>query len=337
MNYKVLFCSILVVLLFYNYSLAEDITPKPYKKHKITVVSDNDAYLLPLSDKYYTAGQRIGYTSREWDFHNEDNSSKGAWLHKISLHPENNVTSFNISINQEIYTPENKSVNIPENDYLYGGSLYLTFGVNQRRDTSLERLQLQLGVVGKYSFAEDVQNGIHNSVNKEHNSPLPWINQVGDEVLINFLYSYTARLRLINSNIISMYLLPTAMVSLGNGATYLDVNTRLQIGYNLDTSFGVHKITYGMDSIGVTSDDFMIYLYGGVGSRLMARNIFVQGNTFQEPYRHKIYPFVLYLEAGFSIGYNGVELSYGITHKTREYKFQPKEHTYATIYINFAI
>ncbi len=56
---------------------------KPYKKHKVVLLSDNDAYVDIYSDKYYSAAHRISYISPEWNFHGEDNESK-AWQN-ISL------------------------------------------------------------------------------------------------------------------------------------------------------------------------------------------------------------------------------------------------------------
>ncbi len=46
---------------------------KPYKKHKIVILSDNDAYTDLYSDKYYSSAQRIEYISPEWNFHKDDN------------------------------------------------------------------------------------------------------------------------------------------------------------------------------------------------------------------------------------------------------------------------
>lgn len=34
---------------------------KPYKKHKVVLLSDNDAYVDIYSDKYYSAAHRISY------------------------------------------------------------------------------------------------------------------------------------------------------------------------------------------------------------------------------------------------------------------------------------
>lgn len=316
---------------------AKDVkTITPYKRHKIILLSDNDAYFDQYSDKYYSAGQRIGYTSKEFDFHS-DNESKFFWLSKVSLYPKNNLTSFSINLNQEIYTPENKSYDVGYTDHPYAGGLYLSFFINQRRKYSLERIGISLGTVGEYSFAKEVQDGIHSSINKEHNKKLPWVNPVGNEFIANLYYSYTGKVPMIQSKIISMHLVPSGSLSLGNDRTYFDFNTRLLIGHNLDNTFGPLKINYGVDALGSFSDDFSIYLYGGLGYRFTARNIYIQGNTWEDPFRHELEPFVYYFEGGVTISYKHFEISYGITHKSKEYKFQPKNHTYGTILISISI
>lgn len=339
--FKNIFSFLIVYLCLFLPSYAEDVYNedilKPYKKHKVVLLSDNDAYFNVYTDKYYSAAHRVSYISPEWDFHGEDNKSKASWLGKISVYPRNNITSYFFSISQEIYTPENKSLNIPAYDHPYAGGLYLSFGVNQRRDTSFERIWLDIGVVGKYSFAENVQNGIHTSVNTAHNSVLPWGNQVGDEFFVNLHYSWTGRLRIVDTNIMSVHLMPSAAISLGNANTFLDLSTRLKIGHNLNASFGTSKMNFGQDFNGVISDDFSIYVYGGIGYRFTVRNIYIQGNTWENPFRHDIDPLVFYYEGGLAIAYKGFELSYSITHKGKEYRGQPSEHTFGSIMISFAI
>ena len=102
---------------------------KPYKKHKVVLLSDNDAYVDIYSDKYYSAAHRVEYISPEWNFHGEDNDSRVSWLGKISLYPKNNVTSYFVSISQEIYTPDDKSEYASVSDHPYAGGLYFSIGV----------------------------------------------------------------------------------------------------------------------------------------------------------------------------------------------------------------
>lgn len=114
---------------------------------------------------------------------------------------------------------------------------------------------------------------------------------------MNLHYSWTGKLRVINTNIISAHLLPAASISLGNASTYLDLNMRLKIGHNLDASFGTPKMNFGQD----------------------------------------LDPFMYYFEGSLAIAYKGFELSYSTTYKSREYFGQPSNHTFGSIMLSFAI
>lgn len=49
-------------------SLLDVPTPlTPYKKQYINLLSENDAYVYP-ADRYYSAGNRLSYTSKEYNF-----------------------------------------------------------------------------------------------------------------------------------------------------------------------------------------------------------------------------------------------------------------------------
>lgn len=331
-----IFC-IFILILWTPFSYGREADSfKPYTHHKITILSDNDAYVDLYSDKYYSAGQRIGYTTREYDFYHNWRS-KFHWLSKISLYPKNNYTSFSININQKIYTPEDKSYNVGVNDHPYAGGLYASFYINQRRKYSLERMGISLGTVGEYSFARQVQNAIHTSVNPSVNKELPWVNPVGNEFIANFQYSFIGKIPVVNSKIVSFHMAPSASVSLGNDAAYIDFNTRLLLGHNIDNTFGPSSISDGVDAMGSFSDDFSIYLYGGIGYRFISRNIYIQGNTWEDPFRHIIEPLIYYFEGGISMSNRYFELSYGVTYKSKEYKYQPKNHIYGTIILSFSI
>ena len=101
--------------------------------------------------------------------------------------------------------------------------------------------------------------------------------------------------------------------------------------------FVTQKMNFGQDFNGVISDDFSIYVYGGIGYRFTLRNIYIQGNTWEDPFRQDLDPFVNYFEGGLALAYKGFELSYSVTYKSREYIGQPLNHTFGSIMISFAI
>lgn len=60
------FIILIIVVLLCNYTLLnaaeEDLVP--YKKHSITILWENDFLNFMKSDRYYTNGSRIGWTSK---------------------------------------------------------------------------------------------------------------------------------------------------------------------------------------------------------------------------------------------------------------------------------
>lgn len=319
------------------YAYAQDSgTVKPFKKHQIILLTENDAYFNPYIDRDYSAGTRIAYSSKEWDFKSDDAPDYLRWLGKISLYPHQNVTKFTFAVSQEIYTPETKSNIPPPDEYPYGGFLYLSAGVVQRRTNTEERIWIEAGITGPASFAQNMQDLVHNNVNTSNNSALSgWDYQIKGEFVFNINYQFTGKVRLLDTKWFDIELLPAMALALGNGRTHLDGSAKIKMGYNTDIDFGVSKINFAADSPSVYSDEFSFYVYAGAGGRIVARNMFIQGNSWESP-RLSVNPFVYYLEAGLAIAYKGCRVVYGITYKSKEFTSQKSSDTYGSISVSFA-
>ena len=60
---------ILILIILTNISFAyADENIKPYKKHSVMLLWENDFLTFMHSDRYYTNGIRLGYTSKEYDY-----------------------------------------------------------------------------------------------------------------------------------------------------------------------------------------------------------------------------------------------------------------------------
>ena len=320
----------LFLFIFIDYKLAySSSTPIPHKRHQILIISENDAYAHPYIDRHYTAGTSILYSTREFNLidNNDNESSKHnlkamKWMKYISLYPKNMVTSWNIGINSEIYTPDDKDVSKIPTEHPYAGILYLSTGITHRRDNTLERIRVDLGLTGPYSGAEFFQNGVHTTVNPSNNTVFDgWNTQISGEFVFNLHYEMIYRLRMLENKYFSIHLLPAAHLALGNGSTYLDISSRLKFGRNLNTDFGTSKVNYGPTSWELHSDDFTFYGFIGAGLRAVGRNIYIQGNSWESP-RHTLIPFVYYGEAGIALAYKYFKISYTFTYKSEEFKEQ---------------
>lgn len=101
-------------------------------------------------------------------------------------------TTFGIA--HSTFTPEDLARSDPiEDDQPYAGWLYLTFGLEWEtipkadRLRHLDSLELQLGVIGPLSGAEQIQRTTHDILDAV--DPQGWDNQLENEPGINLFYS----------------------------------------------------------------------------------------------------------------------------------------------------
>lgn len=295
--------------------------------HILNIISENDAYFLEKLnyDKYYTGGHFISYTSPEF----ENNI-----LNKIAIFShfyDKSLQSFNISLNQEIYSPRNKFAPaiFRKDDAPYGGYLYANIGIQNRSYEFIEQISLNIGLVGPNAYAREVQNGIHQITN---NRNLSWENQIQNEFIFNFYYNILYRLNIFD-NIFDIS--PNFVLGLGNANIYADFALRFRIGWGLNNDFGISSVRNKIFANKI-SDDFSLYLLGGVKQKIVGRNIFIQGNTLNGMKTDlKLENFVLEYEAGIAFGWKHFAISYLFIHRQKEFKTQPLNHNYGSIRLEF--
>lgn len=337
--FKIIFLFFVVV----DYSKASDLfgtgaDVTPYDKFTIKLNTENDAYLEPITDKYYTAGHSIGFTSEEMDFSDKEISEKYKFLStlgKIGLANYPRVTRFNIDLSQEIYTPKDITATPDKFDRPYAGYLYLSLGMSNRNNEVEEHLWLNVGVVGPYSFAEEVQNFVHEYISHDY-LLLGWDTQISNEFALNLYYQITRKFLLYKGNIISSDFLLTSDTAVGNVDIHLGANMRFRVGHNLHVDFGVPKVNMSYKASPVSSNDFSLYLFLGAGGRLVGRNIFIEGNTFSSGTGLKLNPFVYDFETGITVAYKGFRLSYIYSFKSREFRTQKNNSSNGSILLELS-
>lgn len=113
---------------------------------EIGLISDNDLYSSPINDQYYTNGLEFFYRYL-------GKRSDGKVAKKI--------TEFRIG--QYIYNPQSvRAGDINVNDRPFAGYLFAEVGINTfYTSESVLKINLQAGVVGPESYAEQFQEGLH--------------------------------------------------------------------------------------------------------------------------------------------------------------------------------
>ena len=292
----------------------------PYQKSFFSIISENDAYFNQFrrasihSDRYYTAGSILSFTSKEYDL-------SDSWLKYLSYkYDDEKFSRYEVALRQDIYTPFSRSAQVDLSDHPYAGFLGVDLFLFNRRKSSLETIRLELGMVGPASLAQQTQNLIHKIT---HNPFFKgWNTQIRNEFILNLFYEYTYKYDLLDTKYFGIDMLPTLKVALGNANTFFGGGGRIRFGYNLHSDFGINKINTSFSGGMPYSDKFSFYIFAGVFGSYVARDIFIQGNSFGTPRNLELEHFLYDAELGFAFLYKGFRFAYVATYQSKQFSGQ---------------
>ncbi|MEP6664256.1 MAG: lipid A deacylase LpxR family protein [Verrucomicrobiota bacterium] len=300
-------------------------------------IEEND--LVVNSDRHYTQGIKLAYLHSDGflPFGTSNlNELLPAWGY------EKKVAKFGYEIGQNIYTPSDLDVKNPLlNDRPYAGWLYAGVilqrrGVMFSKTPMLESFQLDFGVIGPTSLAEDAQEWVHRI--RGFDQPRGWRNQLHDEPGIEFKYQRTARFAWSKLHPFDVEFLPDAGFSLGNIETTARVGGELRCGVNLPDGFGVQTIdslttASGGYSVSQTTSPWGFYFYGGSEGKAVLHNAFLDGNLFRSSASVKKEYLVGDLKAGLVFVLNRIELGYTFVFRTPEFHGQTASDSFGSLFL----
>jgi lipid A 3-O-deacylase len=298
---------------------AEDAAP-PDSHNVLSLTSENDLYAGHNKDRHYTNGFRFGWMSgqdTEWA------KGIGDWLPLLGTADHYRI---GFALGHNLFTPQDKSApGALLDDRPYGAWLYTAFKLEAESTNRLDNVELDLGVVGPWARGKEVQNDWHSLIGAR--AANGWSNQIKDEPGINLEYDRLWRIPLTSSTAdVQFDVIPNATASLGNIFTYAGGGGIVRFGQELQADFGPPRIQPGLP--GSESfhpvDSFGWYFFVGAEGRAVARNIFLDGNTFVDSQQVNKRPFVADLQGGATLLYKQARLSY--THVIRTKEFNGQEH-----------
>lgn len=233
-------------------------------------------------------------------------------------------------IGQSIFTPDDRLRVPPDpNDRPYAGWLFGGVSLYRETETTLDRGTLTLGLVGPGAGGRRVQNGWHEITNPFIGAPqvLGWSYQLDNEPGI--VLSEERKWRFATSaGGLEADLLPEVNVSLGNIFTYAGAGAIVRIGQRLRADWGQPRIQPALSGSDFVNQDvfkdhsFAWYFFAGSEGRLVARNIFLDGNTWEDSPSVDKKLLVADLTAGAAMVGRGFRLSAGYTYRTHEFDGQ---------------
>ena len=283
-----------------------------------TIQGENDAVstLKGTSDQYYTAGQRLGFTTGTDDFgvaRPIQDLGHFIW--------GDGVQRVSIDLDQSIFTPHNTQISPPNpHDRPYAADLIATIRLLTDKDTSRSYVGFDFGVLGSYAQGEEVQNGFHDLIGDSRNKG--WDYQLPNSPVFQLEAGRIWRFPVAEFYGISADVLPQANAEAGSLRDEILLGGQVRLGQGLDADYGVARIGPGMDGLDayVRRRPVTWYFFAGADGQAVAFDETIDGSTFRNASRHadRIWD-VGEIEAGAAIIYRGVKLSYSQTWQTQEF------------------
>jgi hypothetical protein len=131
--------------------------------------------------------------------------------------------------------------------------------------------------------------------------------------------------------------LPSLNLSLGNVSTYAAGGLTFRIGTELEADFGVPRVRpANAGSLFFQPDgDWGWYVFAGAEGRAIARDIFLDGNSWQDSRSVDRETFVADLSAGFAIILPRARLTFSYTYRTKEFATERDDAQFGSVSIAF--
>lgn len=289
----------------------------PASIYTIQIENDATSTQSGTSDRYYTSGVRLGYTSSTVGVPEFlANASRAVW--------GDGVQRVSIDISQSLFTPNDKQRQPPDpRDRPYAGYLRASLAVIHDKDNSRSVLGASLGVVGPGALGHITQNAIHKVIGDPQ--VRGWSDQLQNEPAIELLAERTYRLPIAQFGGFETDALPALTVGVGTVRDYVQAGASVRFGQGLQSDFGAPRIRPGLSGSDpyTPTRPFAWYLFAGASGQAVARDVFIEGSTFRSrspgvDLRH----FQGEFQAGLAVMAYGLRVSYTHTWRTEEFRGQ---------------
>ena len=243
-----------------------------------------------------------------------------------------------LAVGQRIYTPSDTEVEstVP-GERPYAGWLYGLADVRTRLDGGVvDHLTVAIGIVGPAALGRQTQNGFHRLVGKPESRG--WNGQLRNEPTLTVGYERTW-LGLARGAFDGRPWDLSGRVggTLGNAYTYANAGAVLRYGSHLPNDVPVTHISLGPPRDGyrgATTPGW--YVFGGVDARGVARNIFIDGNTFRDGPSAGRKPFNHDLQFGLVAVWPRSRMSFTIVRRTKEFEAQQGDDRFGQLAVSLA-
>jgi len=287
------------------------------------------------TDRNYTSGVRLTY----FDLGTELPDFAYALDRVVPTFSINKTTSIYYSAGQNLYTPKTITQKTQDpTDRPWAAFLYASAGLTTITDNHVDELEASLGMVGPAALGEETQRFVHKIVNSP--TPMGWDNQLENEpgIILSWQRRWPERYTFDMAGL-SVGAEPHFGLTLGNIYTYSNAGLSFRLspkgGQFQDDPIRVRPSMPGTGAFLLPDGVFSWHLFGGIEGRAVARNIFLDGNTFEESYNVDKKNFVGDASAGLALTYGKTRISYALVYRTEEFDGQDSGDIFGTVSLGF--
>ena len=287
---------------------------------EITLISDNDNYLVQKRDGYYTNGFYLSF----------QHLSK-------SKHPQQK-TIMQYELGQMIFNPYKYSITDPEQmDRPFAGYLFVKATRSRflRNGANLQ-YSLSVGTIGKSSGAQETQRAYHDLINIYRVEG--WGYQIRDELGINLgaQYAHPITGKLTHGQVVDLHAIGKA--NLGNTFTNATAGFLFRIGmiesadqsvaWNSRLHTSTPKYFHAREFFAFYQPEGMLQLY----------NATLQGGVFRRrkgPVTTDIQPWIYQHRVGLMYAARRVSAALAIVHRTKEGRTMRRAENYGSVQLGY--
>lgn len=320
----------------------EDPEQRPIYCGTYSILFEND--LFADTDRFYTNGIKLSWLSRDlrqyaqWQY-------TPMWLRPLfesmdSFQPgrEKNIGFF---VGHKLFTPEDiRRRDLIVGDRPYAGWLFGGMSLNSKNTRALDTIEIQLGWVGPGAQGEETQNFVHEL--RGIDTAKGWDNQLDDEPAFSIFYQRKQRFRdfFQPATRLGADVIGHAGGAAGTVYTYANIGIEGRFGLNIPADFGTSLIRPGGDvSAPVLTADaprhdpnrFGAHFFVALTGRAVLRDIFLDGNTFENSHSVDRENFVGDLILGAGVTYRRLKVTYAHVLRTREFETQDHGSEYGSM------
>lgn len=232
-----------------------------------------------------------------------------------------------ITLGQKIFTPRRVASQPVPGERPYAGWLYVRLVEEASEHGFAHRIGVTAGVTGEPSLGRAAQALAHNITGFEQR--IGWEDQLSFEpaFMVSYEYRHLLASRSIGDTPV-LTVFPNVGINLGTVRTTAFGGATMRVGWNVAHPWG--------SSSGQRAT-FSMYATGAIAGELVARDLFLDGNTFSESVSVDRRVAVGSYRLGVAVRFWSLLLSYDATTRGRIYADEPNGHTYSSLRVEIAL